>query len=108
MNEDAASANAPRDRLAGAAKAQSSGNAREGALTAARPAPILGTGYGRTEESSVQRVDFVRATPYPVDVVTVRYDRRENLVAMGVIPQPRVIGRAPDPFPGMRFAPAPN
>jgi hypothetical protein len=50
----------------------------------------------------------VRATPYPVDVVAVRYDRRENLVAMGVIPAPRVIGRAPDPFPGMRFAPDPN
>jgi hypothetical protein len=108
MTEDAAQANAPTDRVEGVAKSQSSGNAREATVMAQKSAPILGTGHGRIENSSVQQVDFVRATSYPVDVVAVRYDRRENLVAMGVIPVPRVIGRAPDPFPGMRFAPDPN
>jgi hypothetical protein len=108
VNQDAAQANAPTDRVAGAAKTESSGVARESTVIAQKPAPILGTGHGRIENSSVQRVDFVRATPYPIEVVAVRYDRRENLVAMGVIPAPRVIGRAPDPFPGMRFVPDPN
>ena len=107
-DEATTAADAPADRVAGAAKAQSSSNAREAAVMPARPAPILGTGHGRIEDSVVQRVDFVRATSYPADVVALRYDRRENLVAMGVIPAPRVIGRAPEPFPGMRFVPDPR
>ena len=62
-------------------------------------------GYGRDEWSSAQRVTFERATQLPAEVLSVRYDRRENLVAMGVLPRPRVIGRAPDPFPGSFVAP---
>ncbi|MBS0320423.1 MAG: hypothetical protein JSR18_07780 [Proteobacteria bacterium] len=78
------------------------------AQAAPAPAPSLGTGHGRTEYSTVQRVDFVRATPQPAEVLTVRYDRRENLVAMGVLPPSTSTSRAPDPFPGMRFAPDPR
>ncbi|MEP7060968.1 MAG: hypothetical protein ABI881_01125 [Betaproteobacteria bacterium] len=75
---------------------------------AAKPsaaAPSIGTGYGRDEWSSAQRVTFERATSSPAEVLSVRYDRRENLIAMGVLPRPRVIGRAPDPFPGSFVAP---
>ena len=75
------------------------------AQRAAKPAPSLGTGYGRDETSYAQRVEFERATDTPAEVVAVRYDSRSNLLAMGVLPRPRMIGRAPDPFPGSFVAP---
>jgi hypothetical protein len=78
---------------------------KDAAKPMAAPAPSIGTGYGRDEWSSAQRVAFERATSSPAEVLSVRYDRRENLVAMGVLPRPRVIGRAPDPFPGSFVAP---
>jgi hypothetical protein len=69
----------------------------------------LGTGHGRSEESRVTVTQFERATPYPAETVSIQYDRFENLLAMGVIPQdlPRV-ARNPNPFPAMRFAPDPR
>ena len=70
-------------------------------------API-GTGFGRDEESSVQRVRFDRATTSPAETIAIRYDRRENLIALGVLPQPRYAQRTPDPFPAMQFVPAPR
>ena len=54
---------------------------------------------------------FERATSTPAETVAIQYDRRENLVAMGVLPQPTpyIARRDPNPFPGvMRFAPDPN
>ncbi len=80
----------------------------QGSLAQPMPAPSLGTGHGRTEYSNVQRVDFVRATAQPAETVIVRYDRRENLVAMGILPPPPVAVRKPDPFPGLRFVPDPR
>ena len=68
----------------------------------------LGTGFGRDETSLVQRVGFERATPSPAETITIRYDRRENLIALGVLPRPRYAQRAPDPFPAMQFVPAPR
>lgn len=68
----------------------------------------LGTGFGRDETSPAQRVRFDRATAAPVETVAIRYDRRENLIAMGVLPSPRYAQRTPDPFPAMRFVPAPR
>ena len=70
-------------------------------------API-GTGFGRDELSAVQRVRFDRATTLPAETIAIRYDRRENLIALGVLPKPRYAQRAPDPFPGMQFVPAPR
>jgi hypothetical protein len=67
----------------------------------------LGTGFGRNETSYAQRIRFERATASPAQTLAIQYDRRENLVAMGVLPSPRYAQRAPDPFPGMRFVPAP-
>jgi hypothetical protein len=72
------------------------------------PVAKLGTGYGRDERSPVQLVPFERATPVPVEVVSIRYDRRENLVARGVLPPPRYAEHSPEPFPAMRFVPAPR
>jgi hypothetical protein len=85
---------------AGAASAKSSRDSR--ALASA-----LGTGFGRDETSYAQRVRFERASRSPVETIAIRYDRRDNLVAMGVLPSPRYAQRAPEPFPGLRFVPAP-
>jgi hypothetical protein len=68
----------------------------------------LGTGHGRSETSYAQRVEFARASSSPAETVAMQYDRRENLIAMGVLPSPRYAQRMPDPFPGMRFAPDPR
>jgi hypothetical protein len=68
----------------------------------------LGTGHGRSEASYAQRVEFERASSSPAETVAIQYDRRENLIAMGVLPSPRYAQRVPDPFPGMRFAPDPR
>jgi hypothetical protein len=70
----------------------------------------LGTGHGRSEDSHVTQVAFERATDSPAETVAIQYDRHENLVAMGVLPPPRVARRTlPDPFPGaLRFAPDPR
>jgi hypothetical protein len=67
----------------------------------------LGTGHGRREWSPAQRVEFERASTRPDQRVVIRYDRRDNLVARGVLPRPRP-WRDPDPFPGaLGFVPDP-
>jgi hypothetical protein len=67
----------------------------------------LGTGHGRREWSPAQRVEFERASSRPDQRVAIRYDRRENLVAQGVLPRPSP-GREPNPFPGaLGFVPDP-
>ena len=78
---------------------------------AGRAMAKLGTGHGRNEESRVTATRFERASETPAEVMTLRYDRRENLIAMGVLPQPapRIARRDPNPFPGtLRFAPDPT
>ena len=84
---------------------QDAGGAKEARRFAA--APKLGTGFGRDETSYAQRVRFERASASPVETIAIQYDRRDNLIAMGVLPQPRYAQRAPDPFPAMQFVPAP-
>ena len=71
----------------------------------------LGTGHGRNEDSRASIVRFERASETPAETVVVQYDRRENLVALGVLPQPRpyLARREPNPFPNvMRFTPDPR
>ena len=89
------------------AAAESSSGAVGKAMRAA-PASPLGTGHGRSETSYAQRVNFERATAYASETVTIQYDRRDNLIAMGVIPGPRYAQRQPEAFPAMRFAPDPR
>jgi hypothetical protein len=70
--------------------------------------PSLGTGHGRGEYSPVQQVEFERASARPDEVVAIRYERYETLVAMGVLPTTRQGWRDPDPFPGaLSFVPDP-
>ncbi|MET0203211.1 MAG: hypothetical protein ABW276_02775 [Casimicrobiaceae bacterium] len=87
------------------AAAESAGAVAKSARAFASP---LGTGHGRSEASYAQRVNFERASTIASEQVAIQYDRRENLVAIGVIPGPRYAQRRPDPFPAMRFAPDPN
>jgi hypothetical protein len=108
---DAAAPRAEAPAAAANAEAQSAPaqpSERERSDAAGSLASKLGTGHGRSETSYAQRVRFERASDSPAETVVVQYDRRENLVAMGVLPSPRYAQRVPDPFPGMRFAPDPR
>lgn len=74
------------------------------------PAPGLGTGHGEREYSYVADTEFHRLQPQPNEVIRIRYDSFENLVAMGIIRKPRPTPRAPDPFPSSeqrQFVPDP-
>jgi hypothetical protein len=95
---DAKAKAAPAESAA-AAEAPAGGLARQQA-----PSPSLGTAHGRRETSHVGKTTFERAQSTPNEVVRIRYDSRENLIAAGVIPVPptprwpRPAG--PSPFPG--------
>jgi len=74
------------------------------------PAEKLGTGHGAREASYVQNTQFDRLTSTPNEVIRIRYDSFENLVAMGVVPARPVWPPAPNPFPGSvapKFVPDP-
>jgi hypothetical protein len=94
--------------LAGAARSADAVAANEAA--AARPAPkpeeSLGTGHGARESSYASYTTFERESSRPNEVVSLWYDSYNNLVARGVIPQPRPIRRDPQPFPN-GFVPDP-
>lgn len=60
----------------------------------------LGTGHGQSESSPVSLVDFTRERDRPDEVITIRYDRYDRLLAMGVIPVPATRPPVPNAFPG--------
>lgn len=62
--------------------------------------PKLGTGHGDRGYSFVTHVEFTRRQDRPNQVIRIRYDSLDNLVAMGIIPHPRPHAPAVDPFPG--------
>lgn len=73
------------------ASPQASRRASEAAADSAygngAPAQSIGTGHGAREWSPVNRTDFVRASRTPAQVLQLRYDDIDNLVAMGVMPR---------------------
>lgn len=84
--------------------------------SAAAPAPSaksaarderLGTGHGEREYAPTTQTRFERASERPAELVRLRYDSVENLVASGVIARPSRRPAAPDPFPGA-FVPDPK
>jgi len=81
-------------------------------FAAATPAPApmakIGTGHGRNERSYVQTTRFERESAAPNETIAFHYDRRENLIAMGILPPPAV-ARSSNPFPAWtpRFVPDP-
>lgn len=72
-------------------------NARR--MAPASPAPRLGTGHGARENAPVTYTTFERRSERPDELIRIRYDSRDNLVAMGIIPTQAVPPR-PNPFPG--------
>jgi hypothetical protein len=103
----------PYPAAADTAPAAGGGRGRSAESAAAqRHAPIqqapqksssLGTGHGRSQSSRVTYAGFERATAGPEEVIVIHYDTYGNLVAMGVIPAPRIA----TPFPG-QFVPDPR
>jgi hypothetical protein len=78
------------------------------ATARSRPLERLGTGHGRNENSQVTYTSFERARPQPDQIVTIHYDSRANLIALGVIPRPAPERPVPNPFPGsLGFVPDP-
>ena len=74
------------------------------------PAEKLGTGHGTRENSYVSRTEFERRQLFPDEVIRIRYDSRENLIAMGIIHRPRSLPSQPNPFPeapGSTYVPDP-
>jgi hypothetical protein len=63
------------------------------------PAEKLGTGHGAREASYVQNTQFDRQSSAPNEVIKIRYDSFENLVAMGVVPSRPAWHPGPNPFP---------
>ena len=63
------------------------------------PAEKLGTGHGAREASYVQNTQFDRQSSTPSEVIKIRYDSLENLVAMGVVPSRPAWHPGPNPFP---------
>jgi hypothetical protein len=96
---------APRSESAQGALAGRANEARE----ALRPGARLGTGHGRSETSRVTHTDFVRAADTPDEVITIHYDSRENLLAMGVLPRSHPVPPGePNPFPDSQFGFVPD
>ena len=88
---------------ADSAEAESTGR------SAPMPAARLGTGHGERERDRVAHTTFERRSERPDEIVRIRYDSRENLIAMGIIPSMPIPIR-PQPFPEsspVRYAPDP-
>ena len=94
--------------------AQNADQARGAAESSAAPAAKaagglreerLGTGHGEREYMPTSHTRFERASDRPSEIVRLRYDSRERLLASGVI-LPRRAPWVPEAFPG--FVPDPN
>ena len=85
-----------------AAPAAPAAKAADGALRDER----LGTGHGEREYAPTTQTAFERASPQPAEIVRLRYDSYENLLAGGVIRPRRAVPTVPEPFPG--FVPDPK
>ena len=107
---DAASAYREREPAANEASdaARAAGSAPASPLSqAVRKAERLGTGHGEREYAPTRYTRFERAGSAPAEVVSLRYDSRDNLAARGVLPRPRPYWPEPQPFPG-GFVPDPR
>lgn len=69
------------------------------AKAAPMPSAKLGTAHGQRETSVVTHTTFARLQERPNEVISIRYDSRENLVANGVIREPAERPPVPRAFP---------
>jgi hypothetical protein len=104
------SSSAPASAPLSASTREARPNGRIEAFASPRPAaPKLGTGHGEREFSYVNHTEFSRMQPEPNEVIRIRYDSLDNLVAMGIVERPRPAPTA-NPFPDspvQRYAPDP-
>ena len=80
------------------------------AMPPAPPEARLGTGHGEREYSYVVDTEFRRMQREPNEVIRIRYDSFENLVAMGIVRAGEGAAPVPNPFPRSherRYAPDP-
>ena len=102
--------NAARESRRQAASSGAAGAPRAAAAKPCAPAPLsakaslknqpdLGTGHGEREYSYVSRTDFDRLSSEPNEVIRIRYDSLQNLIAMGIVRRPRPAAPGADPFP---------
>lgn len=72
------------------------------AKAAPMPSAKLGTAHGQRETSVVSHTTFTRLQEQPNEIISIRYDSRENLIAAGVIREPVArpyVPQAPRAFP---------
>lgn len=107
MIEDLASSQPTLPSASGAAPpaAPAPKASRDSAPSQAKEESRLGTGHGRSLDSSVVNTGFERATITPTEVIALYYDSRSNLIRQGIIPATPP-SRLPDPFPN-GFVPDP-
>ena len=103
---------APASRAAPGAMAEAAPEAAaRDSAQAQKSAPRLGTGHGERETSYSSNTSFDRRANRPDEVISIRYDSRDNLIAMGVIPAHRPYPPVrPDAFPeapDARYVPDP-
>ena len=65
----------------------------------------LGTGHGERIHAPTYYTEFRRAGSAPAETITIYYDSRQNLIALGVIPR---YAKLPQPFPSGGFVPDPS
>lgn len=82
LTESADNRSAPAQSQRGASPAQG----KAPGLAQAAPASRLGTAHGARETSWVSHTAFARQQSQPDDIVRIRYDSTDNLIASGVIP----------------------
>ena len=92
----AAAAPTPASEAASSARSQAAGSQ---AKAAPAPSPKQGTAHGQRETSVVTQTTFTRLQEQPNEVISIRYDSRENLVASGVIREQPVRPPVPRAFP---------
>jgi hypothetical protein len=102
---ESAPAGSKRDAAPSAARAAEAAGLSSRADAGGGP---LGTAHGDREVSVSRRTTFERAQETPDQRIELAYDSEARLMAAGVIPVPRVIGRArPFPRSPAEFAPDP-
>ncbi|HEY0746138.1 MAG TPA: hypothetical protein VGD63_05525 [Steroidobacteraceae bacterium] len=111
-SESSAARAAPQSPMASSLGSAAKSDSLQASPNVAGIAPMekLGTGHGARESSYVQNTTFDRSSSTPNEVIKIRYDSWENLVAMGVVPSRPAWHPGPNPFPDStlpRYVPDP-
>ncbi|GAB3343953.1 hypothetical protein [Marilutibacter aestuarii] len=96
------------DTSSRAAPAADAASASRAIATEEAEAQTLGTGHGERAWSPVSQTHFTRASSRPTQVTELRYDARERLIAMGIMPNHRRPTSEPRAFPSGFVADPPD